>query len=272
MGEPSGLADGGLPPRFVPPRLLPGVLFTAFLAFFVWSLAESGISLNALLAGLPHMGQVVGEMLPPDASRLDRMLGHALVTLQMAVAGAGIGIAISLPLAFLGARNHTPGLPVYIAVRGLFSFLRTVPELFWALFFVATVGLGPFAGTMAIVVETVGFCGRFFAESLEEVDPGPAEALGALGAGRLGVIACASLPMAMPGLVASGMFSLEKAVRASTVLGLVGAGGIGAELETAINMYRWDQACTTILLVLALVVGVEQAGSWIRTRMLRRAR
>jgi phosphonate transport system permease protein len=132
------------------------------------------------------------------------------------------------------------------------------------------VGLGPFAGTLTLVMDTIGFCARFFAEAIEEVDEGPAEALTAMGASKVSVIACATLPMAMPSLINTSLFGLEKAVRSSVVLGLVGAGGIGAELATSMEMFRYDQAATIVLMIFALVVVVEMLSSRARNALIQK--
>ena len=131
-----------------------------------------------------------------------------------------------------------------------------------------SVGLGPFAGTLAIVIDKIGFCGRFFAEAMEEVDRGPQEALSAMGASRLSLIMCAVFPAAMPSFINTSLFSLEKATRSSVVLGLVGAGGIGIELKVAMDLFNYDEAATIILAIFALVVLVERLSALLRKKVL----
>lgn len=251
-----------LPPRFNRPRILPSLGFTAAIAFTVWALVVSGLSPTRLIEGLPRMGTLVSEMFPPATDRFGSMAWQVLVTAQMALVGTLLGLIVSLPLALLSARNTTPHAVVAIAARGVVSFCRTVPDLIWAIFFVATVGLGPAAGILAIAVDTIGYCGRFYAESMEEVDPGPGEAIRCIGGGRVSVFACAVLPGALPGMIASTLFALEKAVRSSVILGVVGAGGIGVELAVSMEMFRYDQAATIILMILILVLAVEQGSAW----------
>ena len=258
-----------LPPaRWSAPGAVPSVLYVGFVAFFAWSLSRAGISISELISGIPAMGVIASEMVPPATDRFMPMLNSVLVTFQMALVGAVIGVVLSFPIAILAARNLSPHPVVYNVTRAVVSFMRTVPDLAWALFFVASVGLGPFAGTLALIVDTIGFCGRFFAESMEEVDPGPSEALTAMGAGRLDIVACAVVPAATPGLTNAALFSLEKAVRSSVVLGLVGAGGIGAELAVSMEMFRYDQAATIVLMIFVLVLGVERFSAWARSRLL----
>ncbi|TWH76477.1 phosphonate transport system permease protein [Azomonas agilis] len=259
-----------LPARFERPS--PGSLlaFLAFVALLAWSISAAGISVSELLTGLPNMAKIASEMMPPATDRLQPMMYSVWVTFQMALVGTVIGIGISLPLAVLMSRNYTPHQVVRAFIRSLVSFIRTIPDLAWALFFVASVGLGPFAGTLTLVMDTIGFCARFFAESIEEVEEGPPEALAAIGASKLSVILCAILPMSMPSLINTGLFALEKAVRSSVVLGLVGAGGIGAELATSMELFRFDQAATIILMIFLLVLGVEKVSSRARTSLLKK--
>jgi phosphonate transport system permease protein len=131
------------------------------------------------------------------------------------------------------------------------------------------VGLGPFAGMLTLVVDAIGFCGRFFAEAMEEADKGPQEALTALGAGRSEIVFSAVLPAAMPSMINSALFTLEKATRASVVLGLVGAGGIGIELKVAMDLFQYDQAATIIIGVFLLVLVVERLSSALRRIILK---
>jgi phosphonate transport system permease protein len=242
-------------------------LLSAF-GFVFWAAGTIGFSLGDLITGLPNMGRILSEMMPPDTTRLwpiGRALGE---TFLMAIVGAALGIAGAFGLALLAARQLTPHVLCYHLARGLIGFFRTVPDLVWAIFFVATVGLGPFAGTLTIIVDTIGFCGRFFAEAMEEVDPGPQEALAALGAGRAGVVFCAVVPAAMPSFINSALFSLEKAVRSSVILGIVGAGGIGIELKVAMDMFEYSRAATIILALFALVLCVEHTSAWLRRRVI----
>ncbi|MDF1747299.1 MAG: phosphonate ABC transporter, permease protein PhnE [Alphaproteobacteria bacterium] len=261
-----------MPQRWQAPGLVPSLLFCVFIAFFAWSLSRAGISIPDLIAGIPAMGTIASEMVPPATDRLLPMMNSVLTTFQMALVGAGIGIVLSFPIAILATRTLSPHPIVYSATRAFVSFVRTVPDLAWALFFVASVGLGPFAGTLALIMDTIGFCGRFFAESMEEVDPGPSEALAAMGAKRADIIACAVVPAATPGLTNASLYSLEKAVRSSVVLGLVGAGGIGAELAVSMEMFRYDQAATIVLMIFVLVLGVERFSAYARSKFLDGAR
>lgn len=268
MADQLASPPGPAPARMARPSALAFVGYVLVGAFVIVSFQGVDASLTKALDGIPNLARMAGRMFPPDLSRIEAVGGALLETFQMAVAGTVLGIAASIPLAILASRRHSPAMPVYVMARALVSFFRTVPDLVWALLFVVAVGLGPFAGTLAIMIDTIGFCGRFFAEAMEEVEEGPQEALGGLGAGRLAVVFCAVMPAAMPSLIATSLFSLEKATRSSVVLGLVGAGGIGIELKVAMEMFSYGQAATIILAVFALVLVVEQGSAWLRRKIL----
>jgi phosphonate transport system permease protein len=254
------------PPRFVRPNLPTFLAWVVALGLLVSAFRGTGFSAGDFLAGLPNIARIVGEMFPPSPERLDKVLAALVETFHMALIGTFAGVILSLPLAVLATRHLTPHVALYHAARALIAFFRTVPDLIWALIFVVAVGLGPFAGTLAIMIDTIGFCGRFFAEAMEEADRAPQEALGALGAGRGSVVAAAVLPAALPSMVATSLYALEKSTRSSVVLGLVGAGGIGIELQVSMELFRYPEASTIILAIFVLVIAVEQAGAWLRRR------
>lgn len=265
MGPDPGLA---LPARLATPNPLAFVLLVLAAAFVLASLKATEVSIGELIRGWPNAQRIISELFPPSLERAGPMAEALLQTFQMAVAGTAIGCLASLPLAVLATRHLSPHPIVYHFVRLFVAVCRTVPDLVWALLFVAIVGLGPFAGVLAILVDKIGFCGRFFAEAMEEADRRPQEALTALGATRLGVIAAAVLPASTPSMINTSLFALEKATRSSVILGLVGAGGIGIELQVSMDMFRYDEAATIILAVLALVVTVEQGSAWLRRRVI----
>ena len=268
MSEPRTKPSFDLPPRLRRPNALGFALIIGALAFFIASLDGAEVSFGELFSGLPNMGRMLGEMFPPSAERLLPVGKAVLETFQMALVGTVIGVVLSLPLAWFASRGLSPHPVLYHASRSLIALFRTVPDLIWALFFVVAVGLGPFAGTLALAVDTMGFCGRFFAEAMEEQDKGPQEALRAIGAPRSGILIGAVLPGALPSFINTSLFSLEKATRSSVVLGLVGAGGIGIELKVAMDMFEYAQAATIILFVFALVLLVERASAILRARVI----
>lgn len=263
------MVNSSTPGRFELPGVFSSMAYIVAAAFLVWSFQGVGVSVSEFIAGIPSMGDLIGRMMPPDFSRLESISWSLLETFQMALVGTVLGVLISVPLAILAARNLSPHPVIYSATRAMISLFRTIPDLVWGLIFVVTVGLGPFAGMLALMVDTIGFAARFFAESMEEVDRGPQEALTALGSTRTGIIACAIMPGAMPSFIATSLFSLEKATRSSVVLGLVGAGGIGIELKVAMDLFNYPQAATIILGIFLLVLAVERVSSTLRGRIMK---
>jgi phosphonate transport system permease protein len=159
-------------------------------------------------------------------------------------------------------------LAIYGLSRAIIAFTRAIPDLVWGLIFIVTVGLGPIAGILAIAVDAIGFCGRMFAERVEEIEPGPLDALRSTGATEPAVIAGAIVPAAMPSFVATTLFQLEGATRTAVVLGLVGAGGIGIELATSMTLLRYDEAATIIVVIFLVVIAVERFSAAIRRRLI----
>ncbi|MFS4580905.1 phosphonate ABC transporter, permease protein PhnE [Phaeobacter sp. C3_T13_0] len=243
------------------------VLLVAVCAVILASIQQVAPSPKQLASGAPGMVNLLDRMIPPnmDAAFLTRMAWRIFETFQIALAGAAIGIAISLPIGWLAAKQVTPIGRFGYLVKVLVSLLRTIPDLIWALLFVATVGLGAVAGTMTIVMDTVGFCGRFFAEAMEDADKQPQEALSAVGASRVSILFAAILPDTAPSLINTSLFALEQAVRSSVVLGLVGAGGIGQELKAAFDLFQYKNAATIILAIFAIVLLMELLTERLRT-------
>ncbi|MBK5942426.1 MAG: phosphonate ABC transporter, permease protein PhnE [Halorhodospira halophila] len=256
------------PERFQRPSVFTWVVLVGFLAFLIQGLSTIDTTFERLLQGMGNLGDFFARAVPPDFSRFDSIAGAMLETLNMAVVGVTAGVILSVPMALLCSRNTTPHWSIAWISRGVVATLRTVPELVWALIFVAAVGLGPLAGILAIVMDTIGFAARFFSERIEEIPKGPSEALASTGASRTGTIIGAILPEASASMTATSLYSIEKGIRSAIVLGLVGAGGIGVELSTAMSMFNYDAALAIIIVILLVVIGVEQVSSAIRQRLL----
>lgn len=259
------------PPRFRHRSLAEYAAILLVLALVVTSIISTAPSLDKLQRGVARLFAPSGflmQMFPPDFSRVEQISWKLLETLQMAVAGAALGLVFAVPFAILATDRLSPHPAVRVAARGLIALFRTVPDLVWAIFFIIVVGLGPAAGVLALMIDKIGFAGRFFAEAMEEADTGPQDALRALGASRMGIIFSAVFPACLPSFTATSLFALEKSVRGSAALGLVGAGGIGVDLKVAFDLFNYDEALTIILMMLVLVVAVEQASSWIRGRLI----
>ncbi len=189
-----------------------------------------------------------------------------LETLQMALLGTVIGIVFSLPFAVMAARQTGPPVLRWL-VRFLLNIVRTVPAILWAVVFVVIVGLGPVAGVFALAAYASGYLTKFFYEALEDVDDRPARALQALGATRLQIFMRAILPAARPALVGSCLFMLEYNVRSASILGLVGAGGIGEDLFYYFDMLHYREAMAGLFLILIVVVFLDTLSNWWRKRL-----
>lgn len=257
-----------MPPRFRAPSPFACGLVVIFIALFVQGVMATEITLERLLKGAVNLVHFIGRAFPPNLKDLDAIAWSMFETLNIAIVGVVVGIVLSLPFALLAARNTTPAPWVRSVVRLMIATMRTIPDLIWALIFVVAVGLGPMAGVLAIMVDTIGFAARFFSERIEEVYSGPADALTATGTGRLSVISGAILPETFASMTATSLYSVEKALRSAVTLGLVGAGGIGVELAAAMRLFNYDEALTIILVILIVVICFEQLSSAIRKRVI----
>lgn len=256
------------PPRFTSPSWFAGFVLLVFVFLFIQGFNSAEISVERLLKGARNLSTFLGQAIPPDWSDMDVIANAMLETLYMAIVGVTIGVILSIPFSLLASRNTAPHPVVRTITRFMIATMRTIPDLIWALIFVVAVGLGPLAGILAIILDTIGFAARFFSERIEEVQPGPANALTASGAGRLSVIMGAILPETLASMSATSLYSVEKAIRSAVTLGLVGAGGIGVELSTAMRLFQYDKAFAIILVVLVVVIGFEQLSSMIRKRVI----
>ncbi|MGY1838227.1 MULTISPECIES: phosphonate ABC transporter, permease protein PhnE [unclassified Modestobacter] len=221
-----------------------------------------------LVEGATRLSGFVGDAFPPDLDRVQAVALSLLTTVEIALLGTILGVLLSLPLGVLAARNTSPHRVVYTLTRGLISICRTIPDLVWALLFVVAVGLGPKAGVLAITVDVLGLCGRFFAEAIEEVDRGVLDGMRSSGAPRWAVVLGAVVPTCLPSFVGTSMFALEGAVRSAVTIGLVGAGGIGIELAVSMSLLRYDEALTIILAIFVVVLGVERLSAALRRRIM----
>ncbi|MBU6498780.1 MAG: phosphonate ABC transporter, permease protein PhnE, partial [Rhodospirillales bacterium] len=217
-----------------------------------------------LVTGIHGMADIIRRATPPDISKLRDLLWPALETVDIGLFGTVAGVLLALPLAILAARNTSPARPLHALSRALISFCRAVPDLVWALFFVTAVGLGPFPGALAISVHSVGMLGRLFAEVIEDMDMGPVEALSMTGAGRLQVFTHAVVPGVLPSLLGIALYRLDENIRGSLVLGFVGAGGLGFELLTAMNLFQYRTVSMTLLVTFALVLAAERLSARLR--------
>ncbi|MEO8038251.1 MAG: phosphonate ABC transporter, permease protein PhnE [Betaproteobacteria bacterium] len=233
-----------------------------------WTAGNVELSLGELVRGAGWMGEFLGRMLPPHWGYLGALLPKAGETLQIALWGTLLALVLALPLTFLGARNFSPNPVLYHGVRQIFNAVRGINELVFALLFTAAVGLGPFAGVLALAIHGAGMLGKFFCDAIEEVDPGPVEALRATGARPLQIAAFAVLPQVWPSWISAGLYRFETNLRSATVLGMVGAGGIGFELVASMKLFQYEDTAICVLLILAMVMATDALASRLRAKVL----
>ena len=207
-------------------------------------------------------------MLPPNWAFFERLVKPVVETIQIALWGTLLAVLLALPLCFLAARNLSPNLVVFHVMRQVLNALRGINEIIFALIFVAAVGLGPFSGVLALAIHGAGMLGKFFAEAVEEIDAGPVEALRATGAGPRMVIVFGVLPQVIPSWIASTLYRFEVNLRAATILGMVGAGGIGFELMSSLKLFQYQDTAVCVLVILALVMSADYLSSKLRARIL----
>jgi len=219
-----------------------------------------------LAEGVPSLFSLLGEMLPPDFSDARNWVKPLIDTLAMSVAGTALAVGLSLPLAFLAARNTTPHPLVYQLARGMLNALRAIPELIMGIIFVAAVGFGALPGVLALGLHSVGMVGKFFAEAIEHADEAPIEAARAAGATPLQVVLHGVLPQVLPQMADISIYRWEYNFRASTVMGMVGAGGIGFELMGSLRIMQYQDVSAILIVILVMVSLVDAFSGYLRKR------
>lgn len=300
-GQPDVLDEAPSPPRKSPRFFL---LLGIAALLLAWSFDGARVKPGELVRGIPEIATTLGRMLPPDFSKMvdpksyflpdelsltalllpaaltpeqrrikerwwhntfpQTVVGATLETIQMALAGTFLAFIAAFPLGFLAARNTTPHPWIYHSLRTGLNFLRTIPDLALALVFVAAVGLGAFAGTLALALHTTTVLGKLLSESVENIDEGVVEAVRATGAGYAQTLTFAVLPQVLPDLISLTLYRLETNIRAAAVLGLIGAGGIGYLMNTSFRTFQYQEASAIVLVLIVLVMAVDYASSRLR--------
>jgi len=278
-------------------RLRYFLLSVGFVLVLWWAFEGAKFRPAELLQGIPQIAVTVGRMLPPDFTKVmdtasyylpkglsltklmlplplspdqartkqrwwdntfpQTIVGATIETVQMALAGTFLALLVAFPLGFLAARNTTPHPLIYHGIRLILNFLRTIPDLALGLLFVGAVGLGAFAGTLALFVHTSTVLGKLLSESVENIDEGVVEAIRATGAGYTQIVAFAVLPQVLPDLISFTLYRLETNIRAAAVLGLIGAGGIGYLMNTSFRTFQYQEAAAIVLVLILLVMVVD---------------
>lgn len=249
-------------------RLRDWGLWLAFVAAFLFGLWWVDASPARIFNGLGKLGMLVGLMIPPwPGDGLWDYCRAMLETLAMAFLGTVIAAVIAVPLGFLGAKNIVPNWLFHFGLRRFFDAFRGIDGLVWALIFVSAVGLGPFAGVLAIAVGDVMVLSKLFAEAIENVDRKPVDGVRAAGGGGLHVMRLGVLPQVLPVMTSHVLYFFESNVRSATILGIVGAGGIGLQLSDRMRINNWQEAAFIILLILCTVSVIDAISRRIRARL-----
>jgi phosphonate transport system permease protein len=238
----------------------------AALAYVVWSLADLDIDLDRMLAGFPRAWNMLMRMIPPDFGRWQLLATGMIESLQMALAATLVGALLSVPLGLAAARNLAPR-PIYLAARAFIVLGRTLHEVIIAIFCVKLFGFGPVAGLLTLAFASAIFLGKMLAEDIENVRAGPIEAIRASGAGFGQVVVYSIVPQVLSRAVGVIIYRLDANVRHSTVIGIVGAGGIGQTLSASFSRYDYDFSAAILLSIIALVALGEWFSDWVRRKL-----
>lgn len=238
------------------------------LALIVFYLIITALTLEMdwerLADGLPRAGKMFSGMIPPDLSRLQLMFNGVLESVQMALAASLFGMILAIPIGICGASNLVPS-PVYFLGRSIIILTRTFHEIIIAIFFVKIFGFGPLAGVLTLIVAGTSFIAKMVAEDIENMPPGQLEAIKATGASFPKLLLYCVTPQILPRYLGVSIYRLDANIRHSTVVGIVGAGGIGQTLAATFSRYDYDFSCTILIAIVALVFLGEIISSWIRS-------
>jgi len=264
-------------------------LLVGLMALFIWSYRGSEISLTELFSreGAAQILAYTTDLFPPDfsANVLREAVRGSFETFAISFMGTLMAAVMAFALVFFASRNliysgllyemeakqgwsRTLRMIPYLSAKGLLNFLRTVPEMLWALIFVFIVGLGPFAGVLALGVHTGGVLGKLFGEVLEDVDPQPIESLQATGANKLQILFYGIVPQVLPQFISYTLYRWEVNIRAAAVLGFVGAGGLGQRIHIAISLFLENQLLTYLIFIYALVTIADYLSAYLRRRII----
>ncbi|MFT4065760.1 phosphonate ABC transporter, permease protein PhnE [Paraburkholderia sp.] len=220
-----------------------------------------------LISDSANMGQFAKDFFPPDFTEWRSYVHEMLVTLSVAIWGTALALVCAVPCGLMSAHNIAP-LWIVQPVRRLMDACRAINEMVFAMLFIVAVGLGPFAGVLALWVHTTGVLAKLFAEAVEAIDPHPAEGVRATGATRIDEIVYAVLPQVLPLWISYALYRFESNVRSAMVVGMVGAGGIGVVLYEAIRSFNYAQTAAVMIMVIVVVTVIDLGSAWLRERVI----
>jgi len=254
--------------RFTPLETLVRYVWMAGIVFLAaWSLRHLDITWEYFLDAHIQAGDLFSRMFPPEWAHTGQILDPLLETIHIATIGTAVTVVIALPVAFMAARNTTPNRITWFIGRFILVSSRSINTVVWALIFVAIFGPGAMAGIWSIAFRSIGFTGKLIGEAIEEIDEGAVEAIEATGASRLKVLLIGVLPQVLPVIYGTIIYRWDINIRESTVLGFVGAGGIGIELYSSINLFRWPEVALMMIAIFIVVIISEFVSAASRSRI-----
>ena len=240
-------------------------IFSFVLVFVVNDLEIDFIKL--LTDSSKYFGDILSRMLPPDFSNLDELVYAMFETIEIAFLGTFIAIVLSIPLGLFSARNLAPNYFVYLICKTIVIFFRAIPEFIIAMILVIAIGFGSMPGVLALGLHTMGFLAKFYAEDIEHINKGPIDALKSSGATKSQIISFGVIPQILSSFVANNLYILDRNVRMATMLGIVGAGGIGYELQSSFRMFEYERVSAIIILIFVTIFLIDHFSSFIRSKI-----
>ena len=254
------------PPKLIGNPLIRHGLTILVIAYLFWSLGTLEVDWPRIAKGLPRAGDIFVRMFPPDFGRWQLLVRGLLESVQMALAASFVGMLLAIPLGLCAAGNMAPR-PVYLVARAILVLTRTFHEVIVAIFFVKIFGFGPLAGVLTLIVASMSFIGKMLAEDIENMNMGQVEAVRATGASGPRVLVYAITPQILPRYLGVSIYRLDANIRHSTVVGIVGAGGIGQTLAASFSRYDYDFSLAILLAIISLVFLGEFFSNWVRGRL-----
>jgi phosphonate transport system permease protein len=249
--------------------ITPNRIFYVFvaIAILIFSAIQSDVSIIELIQGGGNMTDYISRYFPPDFTDWRLYLQDTIETISMAILGTFLASIVSVPLGILASENIFPQWVVF-PVRRLLDAMRAINEVVFALVFVVAVGLGPFAGVLALFVHTTGTLGKLFSEAIESIEPGQVEGIRATGASKLQEIIFGVIPQVLPLWVSYTLYRFEADVRSASVLGIVGAGGIGVSLYQSFRSFKYPKVCAILIFLIVSVAIIDTVSSKLRQRLI----
>ena len=241
------------------------VLFFSALIFVAKDLEISFIKLVS--DSSKYFGDILSRMLPPDFSNIKELISSIFETIEIAFLGTFIAIVLSIPLGLFSARNLAPNYFIYLICKTIVIFFRAIPEFIIAMILVIAIGFGAMPGILALGLHTMGFLAKFYAEDIEHINKGPIDALKSSGANKSQIISFGVIPQILPSFVANNLYILDRNVRMATMLGIVGAGGIGYELQSSFRMFQYERVSAIIILIFVTIFLIDHFSAFIRSKI-----